>query len=101
MKDNEEKTEATEGNEGEKLPPVSNHEQEAGSDFASVISDQAETIAKQSKQIEDLLKAVSNLTKAGANYQQGERPDAPEPGESPAQHRYENVKPLSELDFSI
>lgn len=66
-------------------------------DFASVIEQQSRTIAEQSKRIESLLAAVSNFTAAGANYQQGEKPQAPQPG----QDLHDDVKPLSELDFTM
>lgn len=71
----------------------------AAIDFAQVIEQQSRTIAEQAKRIDSLLAAVSNFTAAGANYQQGERPTAPQPGETQAER--EEVKTLAELDFKM
>ena len=71
----------------------------AAVDFAQVIEQQSRTIAEQAKRIDSLLAAVSNFTAAGANYQQGERPTAPQPGETQAER--EEVKTLAELDFKM
>ncbi len=71
----------------------------AAVDFAQVIEQQSRTIAEQAKRIDSLLAAVSNFTAAGANYQQGERPTAPQPGEQQAER--EEVKTLAELDFKM
>lgn len=69
--------------------------------FSEVISEQAKTIAEQQRQINDLLAAVGNLTKAGANYQQGERPTAPAPGQNPVREAHEKAKTIEEMDFRI
>lgn len=69
--------------------------------FSEVISEQAKTIAEQQRQIADLLAAVGNLTKAGANYQQGERPTAPAPGQNPVREAHEKAKTIEEMDFRI
>lgn len=71
----------------------------AAVDFAQVIEQQSRTIAEQAKRIDSLLAAVSNFTAAGANYQQGERPTAPQPGETQAER--EEVKTFAELDFKM
>ena len=71
----------------------------AAVDFAQVIEQQSRTITEQAKRIDSLLAAVSNFTAAGANYQQGERPTAPQPGETQAER--EEVKTLAELDFKM
>lgn len=71
----------------------------ASVDFAQVIEQQSRTIAEQAKRIDSLLAAVSNFTAAGANYQQGERPTVPQPGEQSTER--EDVKTLAELDFKM
>lgn len=83
--------------EGKVAPVVPRDEDEEMTDFAAVINQQSDMIAKQAKQIEELLSAMSNFTKAGANYQQGKKPDAFQPGEDPR----DRIKPFEELDFSI
>lgn len=82
---------------GKVAPVVPRDEDEETTDFAAVINQQSDMIAKQAKQIDELLAAVSNFTKTGANYQQGKKPDAFQPGEDPR----DRIKPFEELDFSI
>ena len=103
---NEQKQEKTEQKAAPAVAPVVERAKDeettdagAAVDFAQVIEQQSRTIAEQAKRIDSLLAAVSNFTAAGANYQQGERPTAPQPGETQAER--EEVKTLAELDFKM
>ena len=103
---NEQKQEKTEQKAAPAVAPVVERAKDeettdagAAVDFAQVIEQQSRTIAEQAKRIDSLLAAVSNFTAAGANYQQGERPTAPQPGETQAAR--EEVKTLAELDFRM
>ena len=103
---NEQKQEQTEQKAAPAVAPVVERAKDeettdaaAAVDFAQVIEQQSRTIAEQAKRIDSLLAAVSNFTAAGANYQQGERPTAPQPGETQAAR--EEVKTLAELDFRM
>ena len=103
---NEQKQEKTEQKAAPAVAPVVERAKDeettdaaAAVDFAQVIEQQSRTIAEQAKRIDSLLTAVSNFTAAGANYQQGERPTAPQPGETQAAR--EEVKTLAELDFRM